>query len=456
MTVDDFAAKHRDLVATIHAWDLDSSVSLCAGLLLCPVMHAYTIALEVLIHTIGVHSNGTVCPDVTNIVEMLNGLRSFIDESDELPRDVFVVNVMTEDGNRRFLTGTWETSEFWVQQALDTLRLAPETAAIKNLRGQVQGLLDFSEAALDRNGLARYVAGSVRPVADAELPNKEDLARAVQTVRLEADYLPRSLEIFTSSVEEMRKTGSDRLGNSLLERHPFLRVSSSLVIWALPTATSAALRILVLRRMQETGNMRQFARALRLVQEHLFYDDLLGRSEPHIHCDKHLPPPPSDLRWIRQTAFEFEGARVAHLVLVHDDLQDAIQSGLTSFNTSALQSLLTFQTHLSRSVVRLRYGLRREGMTIIVMGGLGRGFAIPPFALPPNWYQCTVHLSDALALTWLERAWLSSVWRVKKDVDWLRQRGLHIRDEEMTSGYWATGGQSDVSYRWMSVFQLRI
>ncbi|HYW41131.1 MAG TPA: hypothetical protein VE957_23710 [Terriglobales bacterium] len=94
---------------TIRGWDLESSVSLCAGLLLCPVMHAYTFALEILIHTICVHANGAVRPDATDVAGILESLFAFIDEGEELPRDVFVVNVMTERGNRRILTGTWET-----------------------------------------------------------------------------------------------------------------------------------------------------------------------------------------------------------------------------------------------------------------------------------------------------------------------------------------------------------
>jgi len=48
MTVDDFAAECADLVPTIGKWNLEASLSLCAGLLLCPRMHAYTYAIEIL------------------------------------------------------------------------------------------------------------------------------------------------------------------------------------------------------------------------------------------------------------------------------------------------------------------------------------------------------------------------------------------------------------------------
>jgi hypothetical protein len=108
MTVDDFASEHVDLVGTVKKWDLEASLSLCAGLLMCPGMHAYTYTLEILIHAICINSAGSVRPDRTNIAQILDGLFEFLMERDELPRDVFVVNVMTEAGNRRFLTGTWK------------------------------------------------------------------------------------------------------------------------------------------------------------------------------------------------------------------------------------------------------------------------------------------------------------------------------------------------------------
>jgi hypothetical protein len=439
MTVDDFATQQPEIVATIRGWDLESGISLCAGLLLCPAMHAYTFGLEILICTICVHSSGTVRPEGADVAEILQSLLSFIDEGEELPRDVFVVNVMTAGGNRRLLTGTWETPEFWVQQALDALRLAPPTEIFENLRAQVHGLLDFSEAALDRNNLERYTGGLVRPSAAVELPNGQELARAIQTVRLSPDHVSPFLEVFTTSVEEMKESGSDWLGNSHLEHRPLLRAGPSLVIWALPTATSAAIRMLVLQRMQRTGNVRQFSQALRLVQEHLFYDDLLRWTGGHIHHDTDLPSIPPDVKWMRQTAIEFEGNRVAHIVLLHDDLLETAELGLTSFSTLPLRPSFDVQLHLSRSVVRLRFGLRAEGMTVIILAGLGRGFALPPFAIPGDWHQCILHLSDALALKWLERDWLSSAWRIKNDIGWLGQQGLHMRDEGddvRVFGYW--------------------
>ena len=131
MTFDDFAAEHADLVSTIQKWDLEASMSLCAGLLLCPKMHAYTYALEILIHAICVNSTGSIRTNRSDIAQILNSLFEFLVESDELPRDVFVVNVMTEAGNRRFLTGTWETPEFWVQQAIDSLNSGAKNGKVR-------------------------------------------------------------------------------------------------------------------------------------------------------------------------------------------------------------------------------------------------------------------------------------------------------------------------------------
>jgi hypothetical protein len=438
MMVDDFAAERADLVATISTWNLEASLSLCGGLLLCPRMHAYTYSIEILIHVICVHSTGSVRPSGSDLVQILNSLFQFLVDSDELPRDVFVVNVMTESGNRRFLTGTWETPEFWVQQAIDSLSLAPKTERFNGLREQLDALLSFSEAAMDRNGLERYVGSLVQPQPETELPDEDELDRAVQTVRLRTDRLTESLEAFTISAEEVKKIGGDLLGNSRLEHRPFIQVNPSLLVWALPTATSIAIRTLILKRMQSTRNLRKFSQALRTVQDHSFIELLRRESaDPDLHSQ--LPQIPNQLKWMRQTAVEFDGGRVAHILLLHDDLEEAINAGLTSFNSAGFRSAIEFQIHLSRSVVRLHFGLHREGMTVVVMAGLGRGFALPPFAQPPNWHLCAIHLSDAVALMWLGTDWLTEIWSVKRDVSRLGRQGLHVRDkgdDVRILGYW--------------------
>lgn len=438
MTVDDFAANHVDLIASIRNWDLEASLSLCAGLMLCPKMHAYTYGLEILIHSICVHAVGSVHPGTAEVAQILEDLFEFLVESDELPRDVFVVNVMTEAGNRRFLTGTWETPEFWVQHAIDSLSLAPRTERFDGLREQVHALLLFSEAAMERNGLQRYTGSLVQPQPRVELPNGDELDMAVQTVRLRTGRLTASLDAFTLSADEVRNIGNDSLGNSRLEHRPFVRVNPSFLVWALPTASSIAVRSLILKRMESTGNLRKFSRALRTVQSHSFVE-LLRHKRADSDLHNQLPPIPNQLRWMRQTAVEFEGGRVAHILLLHDDLEEAIQAGLNSFNSAAFRSALEFQIHLSRSVVKLHFGLRKEGMTVIVMAGLGRGFALPLFAQPPNWHLCALHLSDAMALMWLGSDWLGEVWSVKNDVSRLQNQGLHIRDEGddiRVLGYW--------------------
>src|ERR1700722_7368502 len=438
MTFDDFAAEHVDLVSTIKKWDLEASMSLCAGLLLCPKMHAYTYALEILIHAICVNSTGSIRTNRSDIAQILNSLSEFLVESDELPRAVLLFNAMTEVGNRRFLTGTWETPEFWVQQAIDSLTLAPRTERFDGLREQLHALLSFSEAAMERNGLQRYTGSLVQPQAGVELPEEDELERAVRTVRGRTDRLTASLEAFTISAGEAKKIGSDLLGNSRLEHRPFIQVKPSLLVWALPTATSLAIRTLILKRMQSTGNLRKFSQALRTVQGHSFVELLRRkRADPDLH--NQLPPIPNQLKWIRQTAVEFDGGRVAHILLLHDDLEEAINAGLTSFNSAGFRSAIEFQIHLSRSVVRLHFGLHREGMTVVVMAGLGRGFALPPFAQPPNWHLCAIHLSDAVALMWLGTDWLTEVWSVKSDVSRLSEQGLHVRDkgdDVRILGYW--------------------
>ena len=439
MTVDDFARSSPAVIERVVSWDFESSLSLCAALLLCPVMHGYTFGLEILIHVICAHSTGNARPSAAEIAMVLGTLAPLLDEADEFPRDVFVVNVMTEAGNRRFLTGTWETPEFWVQQALDTLRLAPGGDPFDHLREQVDALLTFSEAAMERNRLKRYTTSMVRPGGAIKLPSGQEIENAVGTVRF-SNWVNRELDLFFATRDEARRVGGQQFGNTTLEERPFLCVNESLVIWAMPTATSAAIRMAIVKQLNSTAKLKAFSRTLGAMQTKLFYDDLL-RARTRPRCEERLARLPLDLAWMRQAGLEFDGGKIVHAVLLRDDFEDVPGAGVTSLNSSALRASPISQLHLSRSSIQLGFGLHRRGLTVIVMGGLGRAFILPPIATPPNWHICAMHLSDALALKFLEPDWLSYIWRVKDDLASLAEVGLHIHDvgdDIRTIGYWRT------------------
>lgn len=438
MTIDEVEVAHPDLIATVRSWDLQSSLIFCSALLLCPELHVYTFAIEVLIHSVCVHAAGQIQPSRIDVREAIGKIHSFLEPSEETPRDVFVVNVMTGQGNRRFLTGTWETPEFWVQQALDALDSAPDREPFNTLREQLAALLSFSDSGLARCGLSRYAPGVVSAGDSLELPSEEQLSSAINVVRVE-NRLPENLtRAFAIDLTELRTIGGDRLGNTRLEHRPLVLINPSLSVWALPTAISIAVRTYLLKQMLQTANLKSFSRALHIIQARSFVDLLRGHEfESSLHAE--FPGTPDTLRWVRQTAVRFEAGKIAHVVLLHDDLHEAAKQGLTTRNTSGLRSFLDFQTYLSRSIIRLHFGLKKQGMTVIILAGLGRGFALPPFAQPHGWPVCVLNLSDAVALMWLQRNWLNELWSVKGDIRMLSENGLHIRDDgddARVLGYW--------------------
>jgi len=140
----------------------------------------------------------------------------------------------------------------------------------------------------------------------------------------------------------------------------------------------------------------------------------------------------------QQTAFEFEGGRVAHVVLLHDELERVPEAGLTSFSLWPTERW-NFEFYLAQSVIRLRYVLGLEGMTVLLMGGVGRGFALPPTIDPPGWFTSVIHLADAVSLSWVEDDWLSCIWRANQQVSALRREGLNIteqNDHARVIAYW--------------------
>jgi hypothetical protein len=435
MTTEDLVAQHPELLQTVKDWAPYESIALCAGMLLCPSMHAYTFGLELLTHLIAVFSEGKTVPDPKTLEALLKSLQPQVVESEELPYDVFVVNVLTERGNKRLLTGTWQNPEYWVQHGLDSLRGASAVPALARLLNELHALLDLSEAVINRAQLSRHSRSVLVPTLDSKLPSDEELKRAIAAVKVNQSDIngEPGLTAYVTTFESARRAGADWIGNSRLEHQPILRFEEGLV-FCLPTAVSAAFRMKVLTTTRNEQMLEQFSLAVRLLQENVFYNELARKGKDYDFEN----PFPSALVDMRQRFVEFEPGKIAHLILLHDDFEDAIRAGLTAFNTNVMRQHSAFTFHIGRSLLKLKYLRQQSGMTVVLMAGLGRGFALPPF-VSTVWPLFVFHLADAVGLEWLEDNWMSKLWEVHSDINELDHRGLHIQisgDWTRILGYW--------------------
>ncbi|HZP21970.1 MAG TPA: hypothetical protein VFB04_00910 [Terriglobales bacterium] len=432
MTTREFFSDKVEIVNRLDNLDRASTVKNFAALLTFPAMHGWTFALELLIHASCAYSSGTAIVTREEIRDMLLSVSTALADSGELPRDLFVVNVMTGRGNRKLLTGTWEMPDFWVQHAMDALRIVPPRI-VRPLQEDIYALLDVSDTVLEKLGLSRYQAGMLAQSHTAQLPG-EDLIHEAEAV-LELSAREQNSETFTIAEGELAGIEDDPLGNSRLERRPIISFGNK-PFFAMPTAVSAAIRMHLIQQMKTIGQLEPYATAMKMLQTSRLNEDVLRRLKSYQHPVHQVP---QDMRFARQTVVEFETGKIAQVLYLNDEDSDLLDRGLTSFNTAGLRNW-RLQFHLARFIVRARFVGHAVGMTIVVMGGFGRGFALPidDFCVP-DWPVYAISLADAIAFSWLEDNWCSAVWRCTGQSNWLSAHGLFIDSEDdlvRLLGYW--------------------
>lgn len=421
-----------ELVAELKSSDMFSVAAAVAALLSMVNLHPNAFRLEVLAHLACLHAAGKAKPHSADLHRWLNvHLKESIACHMEDPiQDVFVSNVITSRGNCRILNGTWENPDYWTQEVVDVLGTAPDTADFTRLRAEVQALLSLSERLAKRVGLVRNVISGGDPGAVISIPEDAELAtasrRAIFSLQdlQEAGIERDQLEPFVFRQENRCNLSGEWIGNSTLERYPLLESGADLV-FALPTATSASLRRHVLERLKHLGQFRTFCEVLRKKQrQNLFLETLLVRKAFRNESGM-LPSSNLDPRIVSEAAVQFDAGKFAHFVLLHDDIGGILDEGLTSFQRFPEQFQQDLADHLDRSAKSLasRTGYI-GGLTVVVLGGLGRGFGFVAPKLPNDWEFLVWTLPDLVQLNWLEEEWVLKLWKLHHQAARLRDVGV--------------------------------
>ncbi len=394
--------------------------------------HPNTFRLEVLAHLTCLHAAGNAKPRSVDLHRWLNIhlKESIVCNMEDPIQDVFVSNVITSKGNCRILNGTWENPDYWTQEVVDVLGTASDTADFGRQRAEVQALLSLSEMLADRVGLQRNVISTGDPAAVMAIPGDAELASAARRVVFTPQDLQEAgierdrLEPFVFRQESRSSLLNESIGNSSLERYPLLESGADLV-FALPTATSASIRRHVLERAKQLGQLTNFGEVLCEKQGHdLFLKMLLARNA---FCteSKSLPSSNIDPRFLSEAAFTFDVGKFAHFVLLHDNVGGILEEGLTSFQRFPERFQQELADHLSRSAESLasKPGYI-GGLTVVVLGGLGRGFGLVAPKLFKDWEFLVWTLPDLDQLNWLEEEWLLKLWKLHHQAALLRDAGV--------------------------------
>jgi hypothetical protein len=445
-------ARDGDLITLVRGLNRCQAIARAAGLMLLPVYQANTLRLEMLAHLVTTFSCGNI--EVTGEIfdTILNrALRSHIGPAEERSRDVFVTNVVTRAGNRRLLVGDWETPDYWVQDLIAIVEGMPNKAPFRALTAGLLSLLSQSERIISRVNLPRYHSGAGIPGAEIQLPPQdriEWLGKAVCIRNTDFTDLSfdsyKNLQPFLFQEAQSDALLDQRLGDSDLERRPFLAIQNVGYINALPNATSVAARHFVLSKVQSLGLLDAFSISMRLKQEGDFHNvarhKAAGKPMKPIQLAEPLA---TGLDWIGFYAEKFDGDKAVLFALLREDYQDVLLSSLTRPNFLGMQRGIELRAHVVRSVLSLiRHGYS-SGLVLFVLCGVGRAFLLPSIPLPVGWKVDGICLSDLVGLSWMEDSWLMDLWELEKQMELLSATAIAITGTDQLGlfSYWKERGR---------------
>ncbi len=424
------------LLDSIRNIDLCVALRVVSALMTIPEFQPNLIRLESLVHMLAARAEGATEPTR----EMLEGWinedlgADIVARAEDPVEDVFVSNVVTGGGNRRVFTGNWETPDFWLQNLIDVLSIAPGTPQLDRIRSQVDSLLRLSEAVAERSGARRFSISEGKPDSSISLPPKSDLLVVSERTCFkpaELDELAIKREFLSPFLFDLRSRGQlerQMVAESGLQRRPLVECGDGIVL-AIPQAIATALRLYILEAVTTLGvsAFTAFEQALRARQWDLLFGEALRFSGGVVDFSQDLPASSIDRKRLSQGAVRFDEGRFAHIVLLHDDCRAVLDEGLTSFN----QPLEAFGKKLAGYLESCAKELSAlpgyvGGMTLIVLGGVGRGFALMPRTMPSGWMLSVWSLADLYALAWMEHEWLLILWKLNRQLAEARESGIEI------------------------------
>lgn len=374
------------LASRLEKFDKAATLAMLGGLLTDPDLHANAVRFEVLIHLVALRAEGRVRPTAAQLREWLNDIlgEDDVGHQEDSPEDVFVSNVVSGAGNSLLFEGIWEANAAYVQAMLYAV-----TACHREGRGwaqhflrQASALLDLSTAIANRSGLRRNHAGGGTRVGRVQFPARriEELAARVRFTPAdlaEVGIHPFDLTPFIFDPRNSVALRHERISWTSLEARPILKDGDDLIV-ALPTAIGAALRRRALDMALGNDDGALFMEKLTDYQ----FGNSVTSARLGLDLERVSGPAKDDASGFVDMVCRFDLGAYAHVIFVQDDAAEVAAEGFRS-----IRDVSTQVRRLAATGIAAIQAMRdfRFGMTIVVFGGLGRGFKADPGRIPPEW-----------------------------------------------------------------------
>lgn len=425
--------KIKHLSEVLRKYDLEQTLGCIAGLLTDPTLQANAFRLELLAKLVLGTCRGRTKATPTHVMHWLNrqlGEHPFATMEDP-PEDVFVGNVITENGDYLVLTGLWEAPDDATGLLIQTVQRHFPSQSEAWLAAPL-ALLKASDFILKRLGLRRWEMSGSTPKRLVNLQNPDTWkgieSRCLLTLSdLEtAGINPEHLTAFELKEEFFEQVGKDIEEQSLLHSSPLVRFGEKILFTLVNSATMAArqhilamaeadnkLQLLEELLMQEVmrKTMTFLSSASRHDVERIDYSDELMRVDNV--CYSHL--------------FRIGGRRFIHLIFLSDPLENAVKNGLLypTELPEVKQNLLDL--HLKNVQDKLENENEVDSAhSIAVVGHLGQPFAITFPEHRPRWTFDVARTHDLATILCGAKNEADKLVLLFEQRELFKAQGLHI------------------------------
>jgi hypothetical protein len=403
ITLADVVKGYPTSVDKIARLDRLSLIAALASMLALPDLQANAYRIEAMIHVALTRATGSESPSSNAIAELFESFgKGFCGQNEDPAEDLFTTSVHCRIGNFIVLEGLREGNGFYLQRVLDVLEDVPDREPFQRVRRAVFALLTLSHAVAQRAGLVRGKMGEPLPQSTLSENVLERLGKARDWVRFSV-YDPELLMIDFKDLspflyEPTEDMDSEPLTDSALERRPVLRFED-LICLALPTSIGAAITRYVLEEISALGKTKTFEAALmKKYWELLTWTPLapLGMPSPIARNEENGLLLGSFLN-------EIDPGRYLHIVIAGQPLIGIETEGFSSPSTASIEvsHRTTAEVKNGAQLASKRDGFR-EGITLIVICGLGRANFFVGEVAPPNWHIEYLPIHDVITMARME------------------------------------------------------
>ncbi len=429
MIIRDLLKAHADILRDLGPIDRVQAAQTFAGLMLVPELQANHLRLQALVYLSLYGAGGRETPSSAVVQRSFervgSGWAGTIEDPSE---DVFVALVETENGNFRLREGIYEASAFHVQRVLNVIATMPVGRAYSRLRRSVEALLRLSDSVVARAGLADNMLGGELPAAKLSPTIIDRLSELRRLVRFRAEEL-RELAV---SREDLADFGYDIAAGGIpedaffhtgLQRRPIIFRGDD-AYFLMPIATGAAITRYAIEVVEEMGQLAVFETRLVADYAKLIQDSPLLGQGPRASVFFQ----PIEGGSIASSMGEVNHGRFFQIIFFVEPLTGFVGSSFSERYDLPETAIRAIEFHLGEASRRAR-GVRqfRQGITLLVLCGVGRGAALRALGGPTDdWTVEILSGFDFDALCWIPEFDALSLFRLINARKRIEEAGIFL------------------------------